>query len=1131
MKRVLIFVLICLFGSKLYAGHSIGGYITYKHLGALKYEITVTIYRDCRGIPLSGSAITAEMLGDGKAKANLSLTLVAINDVSAYCKSYGKACNPTNQTISGTNPSVEEHLFKDTVDFNAKDSAFKKYCSIKFGAGICCRSGAITTGPANSDFWVWSELNICKALNNSSSLITALPNNILCCNQPFYTNFGVIDSVDRDSLSYEFTDPMQNWTTKASYNGSYKNYEPISTYYPTGYDKSKGPKPDANPPIGLYLDPETGDLIFTPTDCSEYTVLCVNIKEWRKDSTGKYQNIGEVRRDLNYFVMSCTGNNPALLYGPYKYSTCPNTQICFNVTSDDKPYTPPPPAKASPPDTVSLTWNFGIQRGATFTIVNKQARLQTGKFCWTPKESDASPIPYTFTVTANDNFCPKSSITIKSYSVLVKKKSSTKLAKRALSTNVFEYSSTISSDFLGTPSYFTELLDTSMKPLNAGYYFFLNDNVKRSSSIKAKDTIYFRKPGKYYLHHRINNAPLNCPTDYFDTIVVSSAYGLLLMGNDTALCPGQKMSYKAYADGGKIPYTYQWNNLKPDTNTVFEISAIKDTAITLIVTDANGLKVSEKRFITVRKSDIAVTAGPDRLVCKNDSFVLFAKPLNIPDSAKYEWQYGGKTFSYKQQLTAKNIGTYIVKINDRDYCFSNYDTIQIRDTSVTTFAGNDKEICLGNSITLRANNPQNTGTNDFRWYQVKNGGTNTSISNKDTVVVKPVSTTMYFVRQTTNLGALSCITYDSVLITINPLPVVDLKRFEVCQSDNELDLSTLVVSPSDYAKGTPTWKLLRTLPKPSGGNNSLSDLAVLNGNKYILKVDENTIKVPGTYEDSIQLKMHFKSDIGCESTNDDSTFIKIKTNVKISLGKPFNTICYGDTLKKLSDSYAVNYSGGKWYTKNDTSSATWPQGDNIALGELVASKGLNNVSKTYLLKYELENQGCFSTAIGKLQVVPFPVINWSQKIVGDSVTLTDNSTNAGTRTWFLNNSFYSSAKSITLSKFIAGSKTILLKSANGNCTKDSVIVPQNLTGSIGSIGKNNLLVYPNPFTNNLLVSVKETGYFTGEIFNSVGQSVLRFSGQNSEIELQLDVLPAGMYRIVVNVNGKLLQTGITKQNR
>jgi hypothetical protein len=69
--------------------------------------------------------------------------------------------------------------------------------------------------------------------------------------------------------------------------------------------------------------------------------------------------------------------------------------LCFTVTSDDKQFIPPPPAKANPPDTVRLTWNRGIP-GATFTVVDPKARLQSGKFCWTPKKNQASDLPLHF---------------------------------------------------------------------------------------------------------------------------------------------------------------------------------------------------------------------------------------------------------------------------------------------------------------------------------------------------------------------------------------------------------------------------------------------------------------------------------------------------------------------------------------------------------------------------------------------------------------------------------------------------------------------------------------------------------------------------------------------------------------
>jgi hypothetical protein len=116
---------------------------------------------------------------------------------------------------------------------------------------------------------------------------------------------------------------------------------------------------------------------------------------------------------------SCPDNNPPIVNGPYEYKTCEGVQLCFNVTTDDKVFTPPPPATAPPPDTVTATWNRGIP-GATFSIINPTARLQTGRFCWTPPKGSASDLPYTFTVTARDNACPLNAVTVRSFRVTVK---------------------------------------------------------------------------------------------------------------------------------------------------------------------------------------------------------------------------------------------------------------------------------------------------------------------------------------------------------------------------------------------------------------------------------------------------------------------------------------------------------------------------------------------------------------------------------------------------------------------------------------------------------------------------------------------------------------------------------------
>lgn len=155
MKRILpiLLILFLLTLRPVNASHIMGAEVFYRHLGGLKYELTYKIYRDCRGVPLK--APTAEMYritGTSSSKKTLSFTPVSIKDVSNYCKKLSNPCNPPNTIISSSEPGTEEHLYRDTVDFNGQDSAFKKYCTILIGVGQCCRNGTITTGGSNNDF-------------------------------------------------------------------------------------------------------------------------------------------------------------------------------------------------------------------------------------------------------------------------------------------------------------------------------------------------------------------------------------------------------------------------------------------------------------------------------------------------------------------------------------------------------------------------------------------------------------------------------------------------------------------------------------------------------------------------------------------------------------------------------------------------------------------------------------------------------------------------------------------------------------------------------------------------------------------------------------------------------------------
>jgi len=63
----------------------------------------------------------------------LSPTLISITDFSTTCKKGNKPCSPPNTKMSSTKPAIEEHIYKDTVEYNSTDTEFENCCLLRFG--------------------------------------------------------------------------------------------------------------------------------------------------------------------------------------------------------------------------------------------------------------------------------------------------------------------------------------------------------------------------------------------------------------------------------------------------------------------------------------------------------------------------------------------------------------------------------------------------------------------------------------------------------------------------------------------------------------------------------------------------------------------------------------------------------------------------------------------------------------------------------------------------------------------------------------------------------------------------------------------------------------------------------------
>ena len=535
-----------------FATHLNGGSITYRYIDTLQYEVTVIYYRDCRGIPLNAGQLTVSC--DGANVSNVTITRRSVKDITQVCSSVSLPCSPSD-TRSGK--GVEEHTYIDTLDFNTIPLNKIKNCGgkIRFTTELNARNTSINTGPIGT-FFTYAELDLKNTPTNSSPSFENKPLLTQCANQPVYYNHSATDKKDKDSLSHEWSPPLRGWAQQLTYSGrNYSHNHPFDVYYP-GAIRPPYVNPGANPPIGLYLDPETGDIIYTPTRIGEVTVAVIKVREWRKDTAGVMRNISSIQRDIQVVTEACPDNNPPEVKGPYSYEVCEGDSLCFNVQSDDKRFIPPPPASSPLPDTVTLTWNEGIEN-ATFKIINPTARLQTGRFCWTTDSGTAKADPYTFTVTARDDACPINGLNTRAFRVQVKPRAKTDINIVDKKCGWFEVVSDTNSTFLETPSYHWILLDSNQNIILESAVALFKSTGNFLSREKS-DSIKFNRPGTYIIQHDINNNLVNCPSTYFDTVVISPKPYPNIIFADTAICPGTGFTITAHIAQQYDALTYQW---------------------------------------------------------------------------------------------------------------------------------------------------------------------------------------------------------------------------------------------------------------------------------------------------------------------------------------------------------------------------------------------------------------------------------------------------------------------------------------------------------------------------------------------------------------------------------------------
>lgn len=385
MKKLFIIIMFIGIFQNLNAEELIGVSISYNAVKPLEYSVVYKAYSDKYPIQILDTKPLKSftfVVSSGKNSVKNFPTLIKKDSFTYHFKA-DRGCY--------------EYTYTDTINLNdPKFYAIKNSgdCKVYFGITYPERFQTLANLPTGS-YYTYAFVNMCLAQTNNSP---TLPNfrTYVPCKKPVKLDFHRYSDLDYDSLGLEFINPKSNKDSSLSFKSGYSRNRPF------GSDT-------------IYSD-LYGDLVFVPQICDNNYVNSFEIKEYRKIGN-QYKEIGGVVHDFVLKIILSL-NNPPTLFGPYKYVVDAGNQICFTIISDDKPFIPPPPIKEYTSDTIHLTWNMTIP-GATFTIVDPKSRLKSGKFCWTPKLSQANDLVYNFIVTATDNSWLYSEKTEKSYTIKV----------------------------------------------------------------------------------------------------------------------------------------------------------------------------------------------------------------------------------------------------------------------------------------------------------------------------------------------------------------------------------------------------------------------------------------------------------------------------------------------------------------------------------------------------------------------------------------------------------------------------------------------------------------------------------------------------------------------------------------
>ncbi len=324
------------------ANHIKGGWIYYEYLGpglldqtALRYRITVKVYRDCGAQssdpsnPQNDAAIPITIFNGGSSQITLN-TNAPRTRIYRLEKGFPNPCM--------TNPPQVCYVILEYITTVELPQNVNGY-TLSFQR--CCRIGGIANiqSPSNNYGNTYSTtipgtINTINFAQNNSPQYAEKDTAIICFNSPFTLDYSATDA-DGDSLVYSLCPALAGGSNQGNgaapnpaapppypavpYSGSFSSVDPFGT--------------------GMVINGQTGIISGTaPSQTGEY-VVSVCVEEFRQGIS-----IGTTRKELHIIVGNCALTAATL---QPTYTNCQNFTLSFQNESQSS-------------NIIAYAWDFGV---------------------------------------------------------------------------------------------------------------------------------------------------------------------------------------------------------------------------------------------------------------------------------------------------------------------------------------------------------------------------------------------------------------------------------------------------------------------------------------------------------------------------------------------------------------------------------------------------------------------------------------------------------------------------------------------------------------------------------------------------------------------------------------------------